>query len=151
MSKTSRRKIQSSSIKGNAPLTQAEKANLRAKKWFKDNKTRRYAFIKEWNKRNPEKVKAYQRAHKLKLRKMVIGYYSAYKYRCACCLETHIEFLTIDHIKGEGNRHRKEINSRGGHDFYIWLKKNHFPIGYRVLCMNCNHSNGIWGYCPHYA
>jgi hypothetical protein len=32
----------------------------------------------------------------------------------------------------------------------LWLKRNNFPSGYRVLCMNCNHGrkrNG--GICPH--
>lgn len=131
-------------------MDEKEKANIRAKQWFIDNKVKRYTYIKEWNKRNKSKISAYQKTHKMKLRKNVIGYYSRYTYRCACCLETHLEFLTIDHIEGEGNKHRKEIGSRGGHDFYTWLKKNHFPIGYRVLCMNCNHALGIWGYCPHY-
>ena len=149
MPRPSRRKIQDTPEQDNAPLTQAEKANIRSKKWFKENKERRYEFIKEWNKKNPDKIKNYQKKYKMKLRKQVIGYYSAYKYRCACCLDIHMEFLTIDHIKGAGNKHRKEIKVGGGHQFYTWLINNHFPIGYRVLCMNCNHSLGIWGYCPH--
>lgn len=31
----------------------------------------------------------------------------------------------------------------------LWLKKNNYPPGFRVLCMNCNFSLGMRGYCPH--
>lgn len=67
---------------------------------------------------------------------------------CACpnrCSVKQILVLTIDHIDGGGNQHRKEIKG----SFYKWLKKNNFPPGYRVLCMNCNFSWGIHGVCHH--
>lgn len=32
---------------------------------------------------------------------------------------------------------------------YRWLKQQGFPTGFRVLCMNCNFSYGLHGYCPH--
>jgi hypothetical protein len=69
---------------------------------------------------------------------------------CQCCGETKIEFLTIDHINRDGTPHRKEISKDGkGAHIYRWLKKNNFPSGFRVLCMNCNFSIGHFGYCPH--
>ena len=68
--------------------------------------------------------------------------------RCACCGETGIAFLTIDHIEGKGRQHRKMIQ-RKGETFYRWLKVHNFPPGYRVLCMNCNCSLAWFGYCPH--
>lgn len=69
---------------------------------------------------------------------------------CACCGETRIEFLSIDHIDGNGSNHKKEVSyGRGGANFYIWLKKNNYPPGFRVLCHNCNQSLGHFGYCPH--
>ena len=67
---------------------------------------------------------------------------------CQCCGDTTNEFLTIDHIEGGGNKHRKEINRRGS-SIYRWLRQNRYPAGFRVLCMNCNHSFGHYGYCPH--
>lgn len=39
--------------------------------------------------------------------------------------------------------------SRGGGHFYGWLIREEFPEGYRVLCLNCNFSHGVFGYCPH--
>ena len=49
---------------------------------------------------------------------------NAYGGRCACCGETHIDMLTIDHVNNDGNVHRKEL---GRKDFYIWLRDNGYP------------------------
>lgn len=70
--------------------------------------------------------------------------------RCECCGESHDAFLTIDHIHGNGTRHRNEnTGGKGGESFYRWLKKEGFPDGYRVLCFNCNYANWKLGTCPH--
>ena len=68
---------------------------------------------------------------------------------CACpgCGEARLEFLTIDHINVSVNKHRQEIGDNGS-SLMHWLIVNDYPDGYRVLCMNCNHSYGR-GYCPH--
>jgi len=73
-------------------------------------------------------------------------------YKCACCGVTDKEFLSIDHSEGGGAAHRKELtgNPRNGHNMYYWIRKNNFPPGFRVLCMNCNFSLGHHGYCPHH-
>lgn len=78
----------------------------------------------------------------------------AYGGKCKCCGENSQEFLTIDHINGDGARHRNEIygaqRSHAGVTFYKWLKKQGFPTdNYRLLCYNCNCSLGFFGYCPH--
>lgn len=73
--------------------------------------------------------------------------FSRYGDRCECCGESYFEFLTIDHIGGGGNTHRKEVGY--GQRFYRWLKENDYPDGFRILCMNCNFSLGLKGYCPH--
>jgi hypothetical protein len=64
---------------------------------------------------------------------------------CTCCGEKIIEFLTIDHINGDGNRHHREVANH----MHEWLVSKGFPEGYRVLCMNCNWCIGKIGYCPH--
>lgn len=74
--------------------------------------------------------------------------------RCACCGENHLEFLQIDHIGGTGAAHRKELtgSTSDGRNFYIWLRQNGFPPGFRVLCTNCNFASGRAnnaGTCPH--
>lgn len=121
--------------------------------------------LKRWRERNPEKQKAiYARYHlrhrdernkecrkrnkKLsqKKRLQVLIHYGGSPPKCVCCGENYIEFLTIDHIHGNGNKQRKLVT---GITFYTWLIKNNFPEGYRVLCYNCNCSLGHYGHCPH--
>lgn len=79
--------------------------------------------------------------------------------KCMCCGEDHLEFLSIDHLDGAGAEHRRAlIKEKGwksktgnmcGHHFYLWLKQQGYPPGFRVLCMNCNFSIAKFGYCPH--
>lgn len=71
---------------------------------------------------------------------------SAYGGKCACCGETHPEFLTIDHIDGLGGEHRRQI----GTNMYTWLKHRGFPkTNFRLLCMNCNFARRYGKTCPH--
>ena len=77
--------------------------------------------------------------------------YAAYGgYVCACCGITHVEFLSIDHVHGDGAAHRKIVKGTGtGMTLYVWLKSHDYPSGFRILCMNCNFALGHFGYCPH--
>jgi len=89
----------------------------------------------------------YERKRTSQIRLLVLQHYSGKEVPdCACCGESLIEFLTIDHIDGGGHQHRKHLKKV---NIYHWLKARGFPSGYRVLCMNCNHSLGVRGYCPH--
>lgn len=92
----------------------------------------------------PEKDKATYTKYRIKLRQAALKKYGEC---CQCCGECTEEFLTIDHIKGGGNKHRKEIGQ--GRSIYIWLKINNYPEGFRTLCWNCNACLGLRGYCPH--
>lgn len=74
---------------------------------------------------------------------------------CACCGENNLEFLSLDHIAGDGAAHRRQLAATKhkelgkGVKLYEWCRKNGYPAGFRVLCMNCNFSLGHFGYCPH--
>lgn len=95
-----------------------------------------------------KRIAAHKVAHQA-LKQLVFATYGGAK--CACCGELHQEFLSIDHANGDGAAHRKSIgvpNGTGG-NIYGWLKRNKFPEGFRVLCMNCNFALGHFGYCPH--
>lgn len=73
---------------------------------------------------------------------------AAYGGKCECCGEGHIEFLTIDHVNGDGAEHRAALGK--GRRIYADIKRQGFPKGkYRCLCLNCNISLGFYGYCPH--
>lgn len=107
-----------------------------------------------WHEANPGKQSAYMKKSNLKLKREVID---AYGGKCACCGETILVFLTIDHIEGNGAEHRRKMAAETGSNWgqagaptYRWLRKNGFPKGFQVLCANCNcgrHWNG--GICPH--
>ncbi len=78
-----------------------------------------------------------------------VSFYSKGKNRCACCGESHIKFLTIDHKNNNGNEHRKQIG-RGGMILLRWIIKNGYPSGFQILCYNCNYAkNTNEGVCPH--
>jgi hypothetical protein len=81
------------------------------------------------------------------LKALVLGKYGGAV--CACCGETGMTFLTLDHVNNNGSSHRKRIGG-GGALLYGWLRKKGYPPGYQVLCYNCNigkYKNG--GVCPH--
>ena len=75
---------------------------------------------------------------------------AAYGSVCSCCGEAESAFLTIDHVipysQGGGPR-----GPRSGAYLYAWLKRNGYPDGFRVLCMNCNGVRAQRGFCPHEA
>jgi hypothetical protein len=116
-------------------------------KYYQDNlcKECRKRSNREYRKVNK---KMFRLAEVRKRRNIKAKVMKAYGGKCECCGEDRFEFLTIDHIKGNGSKHRKEINGMGER-LYWWLQREKFPNGFRVLCFNCNCSRGAFGYCPH--
>jgi len=84
---------------------------------------------------------------RLRNRKLKAEVISAYGGKCVCCGEILLEFLTMDHENGGGNKHIQSVGGAG--KFYHWLRKKKYPTGFRVLCFNCNSAIGFYGYCPH--
>lgn len=80
-----------------------------------------------------------------KVRLEVLSHYSNSEIKCACCGDTHIKFMTLDHIFGEGNKHRREIKRT---NIWYWARKNKYPTIFQVLCHNCNYAKSHGG-CPH--
>lgn len=76
------------------------------------------------------------------LKSKVIGHYGG---ACACCGQSQLIFLNIDHINQDGAEHRRVI---GASALYRWLVKNNYPEGFRVLCFNCNIAMYRLGHCP---
>ncbi len=67
--------------------------------------------------------------------------------RCACCKETDIRLLTLDHKNNDGSAERAEIAGIFYRELYRIGKKRK---DLQVLCYNCNFGrarNG--GICPH--
>jgi len=120
------------------------------RKWYarmsSEKRKERFLYSRNYRQENREKLNLKKREYCIKLRDEVLKHYGN---KCTCCGESHKEFLSIDHISGKGNQHRKEHKLIGSYKIYFWLRKQHFPTGFRILCHNCNQSLGHYGYCPH--
>jgi hypothetical protein len=72
----------------------------------------------------------------------IINHYSNGTMKCAKCGYSDIRALCIDHINGGGRKHAIKLRKMGT-NLYPWLIKQNFPIGYQVLCANCNNIKKI--------
>lgn len=102
--------------------------------------------VKEYYRKNRIAVLAKKREQDRKSKQAIID---AFGGKCVCCGEDQFEFLTVDHIKGDGHAHRKRIG-RGRRLYNDILKTGCCKNSYRLLCFNCNISRGFYGYCPHH-
>ncbi len=108
--------------------------------------------MKKYNSKNRVRLTDYFRQRRQRQKMSILKHYSKTKEpSCECCGESHLEFLTVDHIAGNGSLHRKSLGgSRSGSaGIYMYIIKKGFPSGYKILCFNCNCALGFLGYCPH--
>lgn len=74
--------------------------------------------------------------------------------KCMCCGEKRYQFLTIDHVDGDGADHREELVGKRGVAPSQWLRKLK-KAGWKtdrrlqVLCHNCHNAEDLFGGCPH--
>ena len=94
-----------------------------------------------------EEKRAYRRAkhrrearrrREREIRRVVINRYGG---RCACCGESAIDALVIDHVRGGGTSDRK----RNGNIYRRLFKAARRQGGFRVLCHTCNHIAHVHG------
>lgn len=106
-------------------------------------------WVERWaNTSQEDRIKTYDRLRKYRrgFRDKVLQHYGKH---CVCCGETHEEFLTIDHIKGGGSKHRLKIRASLPYMMYRWIIEHDYPKEFQVLCFNCNITKGQYGQCPH--
>ena len=114
-------------------------------RWRQSRRRELAEYTRRWREQNRERALAAQRACDRKLKDAAYAAYGG--YRCTCCGETIVPFLSIDHVDNDGAKHRQTIDRR---KLYKWLQRNGYPPGFQILCMNCNFGkarNG--GVCPH--
>lgn len=107
-------------------------------------------YMRDWQNKNKKRHFLNCKKYRERVRMKCLTYYGGNPPKCACCGETIIEFLSIDHINNDGAQQKRDNNLSHGISFFRWLIKNHFPKEYQVLCFNCNW--GKWrnnGVCPH--
>ena len=118
------------------------------KQKYQDNPEKFRALKRNWKKDNSLRQKEIDKRSRVKLKTDALSAYSDGNPKCACCGETEIEFLCLDHINNDGNSDRK-LTGRGN-TFYFWLRKNNYPkMDIQVLCFNCNNSKKLGGVCVH--
>ena len=93
------------------------------------------------NRSHSKKELAYRRRLRVEVMEALGG-------RCACCGETEMHFLQLDHIHGGGSQHLKRVGDWAS--VYRSVKEQGFPRDqFRVLCCNCNFAIGHHRFCPH--
>lgn len=98
-----------------------EERRKRQQKYYRNNKSHIRERKQKWGFLRREKLKD-----------LVFTAYGG--YICIQCGEERKECLTIDHINNDGAEHRK----KDGRKIYKWLADNDYPLGFQVLCYNCN-------------
>lgn len=98
-----------------------------------------------FRKNHPDRIKKlmderghlYKYNYSVKRKIDVLKAYSKDPFKPACvkCGFDDYRALQIDHINGNGAKHRREL---GTNYLYTWLRKNGYPEGFQVLCANCN-------------
>ena len=112
---------------------------------FNDQKRVRYRkegrciCSREVDDRNFKKCSICRSRANAKNRAIKLEVIKEYGGRCMCpggCDVTEPDWLSMDHVKGGGVKHRQQLKVIGL-DFYRWLKKKGFPKkGFRLLCYN---------------
>lgn len=127
----------------------ADEYRAKSRKWKADNQERHRASSREYSRLHADEISLKRKEKRRALKQTVLD---AYGNQCACCDEAAYEFLTIDHVNGDGAVDRKALGiGEGGrsHILYAHIIAAGFPEDYRILCFNCNSARGFYGYCPH--
>jgi len=70
---------------------------------------------------------------------------------CNCCgLNSHLDFLALDHIAGKKKMDSEDELVKLGYSSKLenrvlikWIIDNNFPKGFQVLCTGCNFAKGM--------
>lgn len=118
---------------------QEHKADIkrRAVEWGRSKKGRQY--YRDYYQKNKASAIITRRQYNERIKKEVLAHYGNGKCACVRCGESRLACLSIDHIGSGGTAHRKREHISAGNNFYHWLRRQGFPKGYQVLCMNCQY------------
>ena len=131
-----------------------EEIAKRKKKYYEEHKNdeiyqeyHRKATLKSYWKNREKRIMQMRQWH----RNLITQVITHYGGKCTCCGEAELLFLTLDHIDGQGAKHRKQFGGRySGRKVYQWIIAQKYPKGFQVLCFNCNcgkaRNNNV---CPH--
>ncbi len=113
------------------------KANLQ--RWFERQRDEIVGENKKWAEANPEKMLRYKYNWCVRKRDEVLAFLGG---KCIRCGFTDVRALQIDHVDGNGYKHRKSYKGLA----YYQNIKNHIEnktMRFQLLCANCNFIKGI--------
>lgn len=124
----------------------------RRRKYYMDRHDKYYTYFKNYRIKHKERD-----AYKIKTRTNKANailkqkIFDRYGWKCKCCGESNIKFLTMDHVNNDGWKERLTIGYRiGGPTLYREIVKRGFPDTFQTLCFNCNCGKRVNnGICPH--
>lgn len=128
-----------------------EEQYQRTRKWAIEHPERMREFWRKHDRAHQKEKTIYMRnygpSYRLELKKEALTHYGNGKLECICCGESHIIFLTLDHVYGRKNT---KDNGRRAWMLLQWLRSHGYPRGYQTLCWNCNSGRQLnKGICPH--
>lgn len=138
------------------PYKDLERRREYMREYYKDHRKEINQYKAEWQRdhwkeyyaEHKEELKTKAKYNNRRVRFLALLAYSAgAKPQCAQCKIDDFDVLTIDHIEGGGNKHRRQLRVGSGTNFFYWLKRNDYPEGYQVLCWNCNVRKRFVGGC----
>jgi hypothetical protein len=105
-------------------------------------------YSRKWRSKNIIRARELAKQYHERRRMKILIHYGGNPPKCVCCGENRYEFLSIDHIKGGGLEHLRNVG-QGRAGLSGWIVKNKYPEGFQILCHNCNFAKGHYGKCPH--
>lgn len=71
-----------------------------------------------------------------------------YGNQCACCGQSYVDYLQLDHKEGGGSTHRRSLPNT--QSIYRWAILNEFPASLQLLCANCHFAKTKNKACHHF-
>lgn len=110
---------------------------MRCKKYRESHKEELSIKNKLYQNTHKEEIRQSKNKKRLEIKNMVMTHYGNGKCACLMCgYDKDVDGLTIDHVNGHGEEHRRELNKHGL-AFYRWLINSNYPEGYQTLCGTC--------------
>jgi hypothetical protein len=138
-----------SSPDGRAPRCKPCQSSVGRKHYYKTwrlNRPKRNRQQTERYAKAPDVHAKYARDRRRWLRLKTLEIYGG---KCSCCGEREETFLSIDHVNGDGNKHRREVGNNSISVLQAIRREGYPPDKYQVLCFNCNRSKFVLGVCAH--
>jgi len=118
----------------------------KVKEWNKKSYQKNIETIRERDRKRGASRIEYTNNIRRNIKRECFEKYSDGDVKCSVCGIDDFDVLTLDHINGGGRKMARLIglgNGVGGYRLYLYLKRNNYPDGFRILCFNCQHKEAI--------